>query len=302
MIVLDSTLRKLVCVVGGSPGTQFQITVAYTDVTSSASTPGSYTTQTNSLTQVDVLAAPAASTQRIVHSININNTAGTYLFTLSYSDNGTLRSIWSGYLDQYDTLHYDERGGLSIIDNYGRLGQSSTRDNFVPLVTFPVEHDAVGLTSTFATGTGACLWQYIGRALSSHNGAAVRYRVTTAATVITWAEAAIYRGSPDLGGTAYLDLLGYADISGAVGSTGQKTSSITLSGTQEGDHLWMCWGIVNSGTGLVLRACQYDNNQVNAYLVQYLATGMRPSTAGQVNTTAYTLGTLQPWFAVQFSG
>ena len=85
---------------------------------------------------------------------------------------------------------------------------------------------------------------YLGRANEAITTITIRYSVITAMDPGggSWAEAAIYKGTPVLGGAASLTRLGYTDIVGVVNSTGRKSTVISLSGVAATDHLWVIIG------------------------------------------------------------
>lgn len=128
MIILDSTVRSLQAKLSGAPATnQLPIVASYIDVTALAYTPGTNTTATNSGTAVDVVAAPAASTQRQVKLVTIRNSdTASVTLTLQYNDNGTARIIWSGTLAIGDTFVYTDGEGLRVIDSSGQMKSSGS--------------------------------------------------------------------------------------------------------------------------------------------------------------------------------
>ncbi len=74
-----------------------------------AFTEGSTTGVLNGTTLVTVVAAPGASTQRLVKTITIYNvdTAGV-LLTLRLNDNTAMRILWKGTLGIGDTLLFND--------------------------------------------------------------------------------------------------------------------------------------------------------------------------------------------------
>lgn len=128
---------------------------------------------------------------------------------------------------------------------------------------------------------------YMGKAGSALTSIKVRYRVTTAAATITWAEFALAKGAPVAAGNPTLTVVGYADVSGVINSTGQKTTTINVSGGQSvaaTDDIWLLVGN-QATTAAVLRGCSAaDDLQTGAQA----SAAQRPSLI--VGTaTAYTL-------------
>lgn len=121
MFTLDATTASLEVVLAGAVTTnQLPIVSSFVDKTATAFTPGKTTTQTNSTSTVTIVAAPAASTQREVHSINIYN-ADTVAATITVreNDNGTLRTLVKTTLSVGDTLQYSHASGWKVMDANG---------------------------------------------------------------------------------------------------------------------------------------------------------------------------------------
>lgn len=75
-MILDATTKKLQVVLGGAiTSAQLQVNVSWADTQNGATfVPGSNSAVTNSATPVDIVAAPAASTQRQIKEVTIQNT------------------------------------------------------------------------------------------------------------------------------------------------------------------------------------------------------------------------------------
>lgn len=75
-MILDATTKKLQVVLGGAiTSAQLQVNVSWADTQNGATfVPGSNSAVTNSGTPVDIVAAPAASTQRQVKEVTVQNT------------------------------------------------------------------------------------------------------------------------------------------------------------------------------------------------------------------------------------
>lgn len=99
LIILDTTTKKLQLVLGEAATTELDYTVAWADSTDTDVTEGNSNGTSNDTTAVDIVAAPAASTRRIIKDISVyNNDNISHTFTINYNDNGTLRKIWTGTL------------------------------------------------------------------------------------------------------------------------------------------------------------------------------------------------------------
>lgn len=158
------------------------------------------------------------------------------------------------------------------------------------------------LTSTKTITSTNSFALYMGKApadIDAGGTLKVRYRVTTAAATIVWAELAIAKGTPVAGGNPTLTVVGFASLSSVVNSTGQKATTVSVSAGQSiaaGDDLWLVIGC-QATTACALRAQSIaDDLQTGAQ-----ASGvLRPSLI--VGTpTAYTIEgatTLAAWLAI----
>lgn len=153
---------------------------------------------------------------------------------------------------------------------------------------------AGNVTGVITLTSGTVFLHYLGRADKAYTRIDVRFRVTTAASTITWAELAVYKGTlSGFAGTITAVRLGVSDISGVVNSTGLKTVTVTLTGVAAGDDLWIAFG--NSATvPASLRAGLEENLQSG--VMQTHTT--QPSTASSVATTLAGAAQVPAWFMV----
>jgi hypothetical protein len=109
MIVLDSILKSLTVEMSGAPTTTNPDFVsAWSDDTGTAFTEGSTDGALNGTTQVTLVAAPAASTRRLVKTVTIQNKdTAAVTITVTYNNNGTLRTIAKVTLQVGDTWSTD---------------------------------------------------------------------------------------------------------------------------------------------------------------------------------------------------
>jgi hypothetical protein len=109
MLVLDQTDRSLVIKLAGAvTTTQLDFTAHYADTTTTAFTPGSNIGATNDTTEVTLVAAPAASTQRQVKCIivhNMDTVAATVI--IEYVDDAVRRRICRETLAANATLRLE---------------------------------------------------------------------------------------------------------------------------------------------------------------------------------------------------
>ena len=109
MLVLDTTTKSVtVAMSGAAATTNPDFVTAYSDDTGTSFTEGSSDGALNGTTQVTLVAAPAASTKRLIKSIFIQNkdTASVTL-TITVNNNGTLRNLAKVTLAVGDTWSTD---------------------------------------------------------------------------------------------------------------------------------------------------------------------------------------------------
>lgn len=119
---LDSTLRKMQVVLGAAKATlDCPVLVDYVDITATTTTPGLYPSLTNGTTAVDMLPAPAASTQRKVNGVSIHNKdTASINVQINLLDNATSYQIIDLVLPIGDTLGYTDTQGwytVSPVEN-----------------------------------------------------------------------------------------------------------------------------------------------------------------------------------------
>ena len=120
MIILSNTTDNLQVVLAGNvSANQLQCVSSWRDITTTAYTPGRTVINTNNTTDVNVVAAPAASTQRVVDLVNIyNNDTANATVTVKLDDNGTEYILWKGVISPMQTLSYVEGAGFTLSDGY----------------------------------------------------------------------------------------------------------------------------------------------------------------------------------------
>lgn len=121
MIVLTETTDNLQVVLGGAVTTnQLRCFSVWRDVTTTAYTPGRTPTNTNNTTDVNIVAAPLASTQRVVDFVNIyNSDTVAAVVTIKFDANGTEYVLWSGSLQSGEAVQYIEGAGWTRLSNTG---------------------------------------------------------------------------------------------------------------------------------------------------------------------------------------
>lgn len=120
MIVLTETTDKIQVVLAGSVATnQLNCVASYRDITTTAYTPGRTVVNTNNTTDVDIVPAPAASTQRVVDFLSVYNAdTDDRTVTIKFDANGTEYIIWRDVLSPGDTVRYIEGAGFNVFRTY----------------------------------------------------------------------------------------------------------------------------------------------------------------------------------------
>jgi hypothetical protein len=152
ILVLDATTKSIVVAMSGAAATTNpDFTAAWADDTGSAFTEGASDGALNGTSSVTLVAAPGASTRRVIKNITIENkdTAAVTL-TISYDNNGTLRTIAKVTLNVGDTWTTD-----GTFDTNGSFKQTLGSINLSSGVTgtLPVANGGTGVTTS--TGTGS---------------------------------------------------------------------------------------------------------------------------------------------------
>lgn len=112
-VILDATTKTLKGVLAGAiTTTQPDYVIAWADSTSTTFTEGSSNGAFNSTSDVTMVAAPAASTRRVIKSITVyNRDTASITFTLKFDDNGTQRFLTKQTLASGASWSSDDSGG-----------------------------------------------------------------------------------------------------------------------------------------------------------------------------------------------
>ena len=127
-MILDATTRKVQILLRAPvAANQCPVYVDYVDFTSTATTPGNQLSNTNSTTAVDIVNAPAASTQRKVNLITVcNRDTDFVVVTIRLNDNATLYNYVNDLaLPPNSTLQYTDTNGWSVITTSGAVTAAS---------------------------------------------------------------------------------------------------------------------------------------------------------------------------------
>lgn len=159
MIVLTATTDNIQAVLAGSATTnQPQCVTSWRDITTTAFTPGRTVINTNNTTDVNIVAAPAASTQRVVDLINIyNKDTVAATVTVKFDANGTEYILWKGTLAAGESVQYVEGKGWQRLSASGTAQTEMANPDDTRLIVaktsdYPV---VIGDDNKIFTNTGA---------------------------------------------------------------------------------------------------------------------------------------------------
>lgn len=125
MLILAATTDTIEVVLGGSSVSPLPIFATYRDITTTAYAPGRSAINSNGTTPVVGVAAPAASTQRVIDFINIYNpNAANATVTVRIDLNGTKYVLTAVTLAQGERLVYQEGAGWQVYTIAGALKTS----------------------------------------------------------------------------------------------------------------------------------------------------------------------------------
>jgi hypothetical protein len=126
MIILSETTDNLQIVLGSSVTTnQLQCFTSWRDRTATTFVAGRTVTNTNNTTDVNLAAAPASSTQRVVDFISVyNNDTTNKVVTIKLDANSTEYILFKTTLATGESIQYQEGVGFNVIASTGAVKQS----------------------------------------------------------------------------------------------------------------------------------------------------------------------------------
>lgn len=290
MLILDATTKTLEVDLDGAITTnQLPFQANYVDVTTTTYTPSENDGTTNSTTNVTLVAAPAASTQRQVKLITVYN-ADTVAAVVSiiYNNNATLRTLVKVTLAVGSTLIYTDGEGWRVLTTTGQVitGGGAPGDATYITQTVNATLTAEQALSTLATGimqvttgtgviTSVTTSAGLAALLSDETGTgAVVFG--TSPTLITPA-----LGTPASGVATNLTGLPAAQLTGTITSATQDL--ITRLGTIT-SGVWNAGAVTSSGAviGTILTAPSITTASG--------ALGITPAAGSNLNVTLSTTG------------
>lgn len=126
MLILTETTDNLQVVLGGAVTTnQLNCLTSWRDITTTGFAPGRTVTNTNSTTDVNLVPAPAASTQRVVDFVSVYNAdTVTATVTVKFDANGTEYVLFKATLATTERIEYTDAKGWQVYNNLGAVKTS----------------------------------------------------------------------------------------------------------------------------------------------------------------------------------
>jgi len=160
MILLTSTSDKIQVITGSA--TTVQVHSSWVDNAAGTITPGRTNTPTISgAATTDVVASPAASTQRNVKFLSVRNDHASLsnLITIQHTDGTNIEKLWSGTLLAQEEVCFTEAAAWQYLDANGALKPSTGKldvwlevVNDIAYSTATTMADVTGLTVALKSG------------------------------------------------------------------------------------------------------------------------------------------------------
>ncbi len=160
MIILTNTTDNIQLVLATSATTtQLQCISSWRDITTTTHTAGRTVTNSNNITDVNIVPAPASSTQRVVDYISIfNSDTVTATITIKFDANSTEYKIFKCALATNEKLEYTDENGWKVINATNgsvktTVNQGTNTDSGT-MSTVVLGSDVANSTTSYADVTG----------------------------------------------------------------------------------------------------------------------------------------------------
>ena len=162
MIVLTETTDNLQVVLGATvTANQLRCMTSWRDITTTAYTPGRTVINTNNTTDVNIVASPAASTQRVVDFISIYNAdTAAATVTIKFDANGTEYELFKALIGVQERIEYTDGKGFVVLNNLGAAklsnneGSHAVSTSISSTVLGSDQSNSNGVPNTMADVTG----------------------------------------------------------------------------------------------------------------------------------------------------
>ena len=292
-MIIDATNETIEILLGATVASQ-QATFmcSYNEISSTTLTPYQNNGTTNNSTAVTLMGSPSLGNQRQLREVCVtNNDTAAISVTIRYNNTSVTRTLFFAVLQTNESLIFDLENGWSIFDTFGQKkidGIHLVNNGSIKLPDLTAPLANITSVSTIASTNIPAI--YLGKADRAYSAVTVSYRVTTLAASITWAELAIYKVAQPMGvGTQQQHLrLGFTNTAAIWNSTGQKATTVTLTGCKEGDDLYAVFGNVATTSAVFRSTNQADPLSSIVRIIN--TTGgatWRPSTTEQYLATSF---------------
>jgi len=260
-MIIDSTTDSINVLLSGNVITsQLDIISSYNTITTTSLTPGKFQGTTNNLTPVTIVPSPGVNQQNQLRFCSIyNNDSTNATVTIQYSGNAGQSIIFISSIDAGDSIQFTHDKGWGT---YGAEGEQRVLGmNDAPgELRFPINLKPINLTDILTLASGTDYGFHLGEADRAYSKVSIRYNVVS-----------------------------------NINTTGNKTTTINVTGITENDDLFVVFGTVHTGT-FTLRAGLVDSLESGG--AGSVAGSLRPSTNSSL--TLNTSGVLNiPWIAYQ---
>lgn len=128
MIILNIITDNIQVVLGGAITTnQLHCVTSWRDITTTGYTPGRTVAFTNNITDVNIVSAPAASTQRVVDLISVYNyDTVSQTVSIKFDANGTEYFLFVGILSSGEKIEYVDGTGWTYYSSTGAVKAQQT--------------------------------------------------------------------------------------------------------------------------------------------------------------------------------
>jgi hypothetical protein len=283
-MILDLTTDALEIILDKAITTsQLSFTVFYNEYTSTTITPMSNYGTTNSTTAVNLIPPPTSGKQRQLKYCSINNVDTKDIgVKIRFNNNGSFTNLLYIYLGINESIQYSEEAGWRVYDANG--GEKVNAYYRMPgTIRLAEGFGAANASTTLSLTNTNCFCVYLGTAERPYSSVKLQYGVTTQITAnISWAELAIYKGTPTINANTSMTRLGFTDTSAVWNTTGNKTTTVSVSDMAVGDDLWAVFSNSTDGTVASLRAGVVDDLGTGFFQT---VTNTRPSTNSSITGT-----------------
>lgn len=244
---------------GFANSSQVQFYASYNVVTSTSLTPAKNQGTTDNVNRVVLVPSPGASQQHQLRHCSIFNADNRHqTVTVTFTGASTQSTIFQVALEPDEQAQYTPENGWMVYNTGGQLKILGSYEA-PPDLRFPPTFKPINATTNLTCTSGTDFAEYIGRADRSYSQIKLQFNNTQAPTSITWAEVAIYKSLISLASaTTVMTHCGHVDVSATIGTTGNKTVTISTTGITANDDLFAVFGIVEAGTDWTIRAGLVD--------------------------------------------